>query len=71
MYFVNTSVNVKYNKTLKALLLCLYETIELLVRISNKYMALDLVCVCVVCVLCVCYVCVVCCVCVVCVCVFV
>ena len=34
MYFANTSSSVKYNKTLEALLLLLYEIYNLLVRVS-------------------------------------
>ena len=33
MSSVNTSLSLKYGKTLKALLLCLYESIQLLVRV--------------------------------------
>ena len=34
MSSVNTSLSLKYNKTLKALPLCLYKSIQLLVRVS-------------------------------------
>ena len=36
VYFVNASLGIKYNKTLKALPLHLYESIQLLVRVSQQ-----------------------------------
>ena len=34
LYFADTLVSVKYNKALKTLPLCLYESIQLLMRVS-------------------------------------
>ena len=36
MSSVNTSLSIKYNKTLKALPLCLYESIQLLARVCHS-----------------------------------
>jgi len=33
LYFADISVSVKYNKTLKTLSLCLYENMQLLMRV--------------------------------------
>ena len=35
LYFDDTLVSVKYNKTLKTLPLCLYESMQLLMRVSG------------------------------------
>ena len=37
LYFADTLVSVKYNETLKALPLRLYESIQLLMRACDKY----------------------------------